>query len=140
MASDIPVYQAADILAKNVIAGRNVVVIGGGTVGCETAAYLAEEGSLSPEKLFFMMTQRAESQEKINHLLNTSRRNVTLVARNKIAADFDFGCAWPLLKNLRRLGVTPVRQNQGAGGQGRGSGGVCPRQKDGHRHRSPHPL
>ena len=31
---------------------------------------------------------------------------MTLVARNKIAADFDFGCAWPLLKNLRRLGVT----------------------------------
>lgn len=106
VASDIPVYQAADILAKKVIAGRNVVVIGGGTVGCETAAYLAEEGSLSPEKLFFMMTQRAESQEKIDHLLNTSRRNVTLVARNKIAADFDFGCAWPLLKDLRRLGVT----------------------------------
>lgn len=110
--SPIPVYPAADILTKEVIAGRNVVVLGGGTVGCETAAYLAEEGALSPDKLFFMMTQRSETPEKINQLLNTSRRNVTLVARNKIAADFDFGCAWPLLKNLRRLGVTQYAKAQ----------------------------
>lgn len=108
----IPVYTAAEILEKQAIAGRNVVVIGGGTVGCETANYLAEEGSLSPEKLYFMMAQRAETQASIDRLLDTSRRKVTLVARGKIAADFDFGCAWPLLKNLRRLGVTQLARTQ----------------------------
>lgn len=101
----IPVYTAADILRKKVIAGRDVVVLGGGTVGCETAAYLAREGALSPEKLYFMMSQQAESEETILRLLNHSRRRITLVARSKIGADFDFGCAWPLLKELRRLGV-----------------------------------
>ena len=108
----IPVYTAAEILSKQVIAGRNVVVLGGGTVGCETADYLAQEGALSPEKLFFMETQRSETPELIQNLLNTSRRKVTLVARNRIGANFDFGCAWPMLKNLSRLGVRQLPKTQ----------------------------
>lgn len=108
----IPVCTAADILEQKVIAGRNVVVLGGGTVGCETADYLAQEGSLSAEKLFFMETQRAEAPEKIQQLLNRSRRNITLVARRKIGASYDFGCAWPMLKNLNRLGVRQLPRTQ----------------------------
>lgn len=108
----IPVCTAADILRKKEIAGRNVVILGGGTVGCETAAYLAQEGALSPEKLFFMETQQSESPEKISQLLNHSRRNITLVARGKIGANFDFGCAWPLMKDLRRLGVRQLPRTQ----------------------------
>lgn len=108
----IPVCTAADILRKKEIAGRNVVILGGGTVGCETAAYLAQEGALSPEKLFFMETQQSESPEKISQLLNHTRRNITLVARGKIGANFDFGCAWPLMKDLRRLGVRQLPRTQ----------------------------
>ena len=81
-------------------------------MGCETADYLAQEGALSPDKLFFMETQQAEAPEKIQALLNTSRRKVTLVARNKIGANFDFGCAWPMLKNLSRLGVRQLPKTQ----------------------------
>ncbi|MDY4953642.1 MAG: FAD-dependent oxidoreductase [Candidatus Onthomonas sp.] len=108
----IPVCTAADILRRKEIAGRNVVILGGGTVGCETAAYLAQEGALSPEKLYFMETQQSESPEKISQLLNHSRRNITLVARGKIGANFDFGCAWPLMKDLRRLGVRQLPRTQ----------------------------
>ena len=108
----IPVCTAADVLEKKVIAGRRVAILGGGTVGCETADYLAQEGALSAEKLYFMETQQAESPEKINRLLNQSRREITLVARGKIGANFDFGCAWPLLKDLRRLGVKQLPHTQ----------------------------
>ena len=92
--------------------GEYVAILGGGTVGCETADYLAQEGALSAEKLYFMETQQAESPEKINRLLNQSRREITLVARGKIGANFDFGCAWPLLKDLRRLGVKQLPHTQ----------------------------
>jgi 2,4-dienoyl-CoA reductase-like NADH-dependent reductase (Old Yellow Enzyme family)/NADPH-dependent 2,4-dienoyl-CoA reductase/sulfur reductase-like enzyme len=38
-----PVVFATDILAKKIIAGKQVVIIGGGKIGCETAEFLAEE-------------------------------------------------------------------------------------------------
>jgi 2,4-dienoyl-CoA reductase-like NADH-dependent reductase (Old Yellow Enzyme family)/thioredoxin reductase len=38
------VVTAQDVLSKKVKAGQNVVIIGGGTVGCETGHYLAEQG------------------------------------------------------------------------------------------------
>ncbi|NIR67427.1 MAG: FAD-dependent oxidoreductase, partial [candidate division Zixibacteria bacterium] len=39
------VVTAQDVLFGKVTVGQNVVVIGGGMVGCETAYYLAERGS-----------------------------------------------------------------------------------------------
>ena len=104
-ADSIPVCTADDILSQKVIAGKNVVVVGGGSVGCETADYLAHEGSLSEEKLYFMMSQKSESMETIQKLLNTSDRRIAIVDIAKIGANFDFGCAWPVLKDLYRLGV-----------------------------------
>ena len=101
----IPVYTADEILSKKAAAGKNVVVVGGGSMGCETADYLAHEGSLSESKLFFMMSQKSESQETIEELLNTSARNIAIVDIAKIGANFDFGCGWPVIKDLGRLGV-----------------------------------
>ena len=101
----IPVYTAVDILECQVIAGRNVIIVGGGSVGCETATYLAHEGSLSAEQLYFMMSQHSESMVKITNLLNSSRRNVSVVDIVKIGANFDPGCGWPVMADLKRLGV-----------------------------------
>ena len=38
------VFPAADVLTGKVQAGQNVVVVGGGLVGCETALWLAQQG------------------------------------------------------------------------------------------------
>jgi 2,4-dienoyl-CoA reductase (NADPH2) len=103
--SNLPVLTADEILSGNKLCGKNVVVVGGGSVGCETAAYLAHEGSLSEEKLYFMMSQQSENTETIERLLNTSDRNISIVDIAKIGANFDFGCGWPIIKDLRRLGV-----------------------------------
>lgn len=43
---NISVVTFSEILEGKEMAGRNVVVIGGSSVGCETAAYLAHEASL----------------------------------------------------------------------------------------------
>lgn len=103
--SNVVVLTADEILSGNKLCGKNVVIVGGGSVGCETAEYLAHEGSLSEEKLYFMMSQQSENVETIEKLLNTTDRNISIVDIAKIGANFDFGCGWPIIKDLRRLGV-----------------------------------
>lgn len=104
-AADICVCGAEEILKGDVIAGRDVLVVGGGSVGCETAHYMAHEASLGPEKLYFMLSQQAEDVETIIEMMNSCRRNITVIDMAKIAANYDYGCAWPILKDLKRLGV-----------------------------------
>ena len=101
----LPVVSAADILSGRVVAGKNVVVIGGGSVGCETADFLAYDSALSPEQVYFLLAQRAETPEKVLSLMDSPRRRVSIVDTAKIGTGFEPGTAWPLLKELDRLGV-----------------------------------
>jgi 2-enoate reductase len=43
LGDDSRVYAAADVLLKNVDPGENVVIVGGGLVGCELAVWLARD-------------------------------------------------------------------------------------------------
>lgn len=101
----IPVFTAEEILRQEQMAGKDVLIIGGGSVGCETADYLAHEGALSPEKLYFLLIQQAESPDFLAGMLTGSARNITIVDIAKIGANYDFGCAWPIMKDMKRLGV-----------------------------------
>ncbi len=101
----IPVCSAYDILGGKVIAGKGVVIVGGGAVGCECADYLACEAALSPEEIYFMLSQRSETSEKVLSMLDETRRNVTIVDIAKIGTGFEQGTAWPLMKELTRFGV-----------------------------------
>ena len=106
------VCTAEDILSGEVMAGRNVLVIGGGAIGCEAAEDMAHEASLSPEQLYFKMSQRSETTEKIVHLLNSSRRNITIVDIVRIGNGYDPGCFWPVRADLKRLGVRMLPWSQ----------------------------
>ena len=44
LGNDSKVFPAADVLTGKATAGENVVVVGGGLVGCETALWLAQQG------------------------------------------------------------------------------------------------
>lgn len=101
----ISVYTAEEILKQEKIAGKNVLVIGGGSVGCETANYMAHEAAISPEKLYFLLTQQAEAPEFLAKMLTGNARNITIVDIARIGANYDFGCAWPIMKDMKRLGV-----------------------------------
>jgi 2,4-dienoyl-CoA reductase (NADPH2) len=94
------------VLTDNAIPGRDVVVIGGGSVGCETAQYMAHDAGASPEQIYFLLEHKAETVEKVLSLLNSTRRRITIVDVAKIGAGFDPGTGWPVMKDLKRLGVT----------------------------------
>lgn len=103
--SSIPVYTSFDILSGKAIAGKNVVVVGGAAVGCETSDYLAYEAALSPEEIYFMLSQHSEETENVLDMIDKTRRSITIVDVAKIGSGFEQGTAWPLMKELNRFGV-----------------------------------
>jgi 2,4-dienoyl-CoA reductase (NADPH2) len=103
--SEIPVYSAYDVLRDEAIPGTDVVVVGGGSVGCEAAQYMAHDAGSSAELIAFLLEHQAEKPEKVFSLLNTNRRNISIVDIVKIGAGFDPGTGWPVLKDLKRLHV-----------------------------------
>jgi len=57
----VKVVQAWDVLAGRSETGKNVIIVGGGSVGVETALLLAECGTLDNETLRFLILQQAET-------------------------------------------------------------------------------
>ena len=102
----VPVYTSKQVLAGKVIAGQRVVVIGGSFTGCYTAQYLAREGSMSADELFYFMSYHADTLENIEHRLNHSDRSVVLLEQGpKVGFGFESGTSWPVLGDLNRLDV-----------------------------------
>ena len=101
------VVTAWDVLSGKVHVGEKVVIVGGNAVGLETALYLADQGTLSPEVLHFLVANRAESWETLEGLVNRGNKHVTVVEMMKRAGE-DIGSStrWTVMMELRRLGVT----------------------------------
>lgn len=100
------VMTAWEVLEGKPVPGDRIVVVGGGATGCETAIYLAEQGTLKAESLRFLMLHRAEEYEVLHDLLTRGTYQVALVEREKgLARDLVRGARWATLKHLRALGV-----------------------------------
>ena len=100
------VVQAWDILQGNVQTGRDVVVVGGGLTGLETAVTLASVGTLSPEQLYFLTLHQAETPEVLRDLLTKGIKNVTVIEMaGKMGKDMGPSNRWVLLKDLSARGV-----------------------------------
>ena len=77
---DLPhVVQSWDVLQNRVATGRQVVVIGGGAVGVETALFLGEKGTLSGEALKFLLVNKAETPEDLYELATQGTKDVVLI-------------------------------------------------------------
>ncbi|EFK07891.1 putative NADH oxidase [delta proteobacterium NaphS2] len=110
------VILAWELLEKNSETGEKVVILGGNAVGLETALFLANQGTLSPEVLHFLMKNRAESCETLLELLDKGNKQVTVVEMTrKIGADVGVSTRWTLMAELKRLGVKIVTQTKGVG-------------------------
>jgi len=110
------VIQAWELLEKNAETGENVVILGGNAVGLETALFLANQGTLSPEVLHFLMVNRAETPETLTGLLDRGSKQVTVVEMTKKAgADVGLTTKWTLMGELKRLGVKITTQTEAVG-------------------------
>lgn len=102
------VVSAYDVLAGETVCGRNVLVIGGGSVGCETAQFLAHDGSLSEDQVYHMLEFGYIAPERVIDMMNSSRRNISIVDIVKIGSGFKLGTGWPVIGDMKRLGVKSI--------------------------------
>ncbi|MCL1816821.1 MAG: FAD-dependent oxidoreductase [Clostridiales bacterium] len=85
---------------------QNVIIIGGGSLGCLTALLLARQSSLSPEQLRFLLMFEAESTETVARLAVQCSRNIIIVEQGKkLGRGIGAGTRWPILQELSRYGV-----------------------------------
>ena len=108
----VPVYTAAEVLAKDLILPRRVAVIGGSFVGLELARKLCMEGSMSPEDLFYRMRYGVESDATLHAQLKSTDRQVAVFERGKLGAGYEPGIAWPTLGDLKAFGVQLFPQTE----------------------------
>jgi 2,4-dienoyl-CoA reductase (NADPH2) len=100
------VINAWDVLNGSPVKGPNIVVVGGGSVGCETALFLAEKGTLDPETLRFMMLHQVEKPDTLYKLLTQGSLRLKLVEMgDSLATDMGRSQRWATLRHMQILGV-----------------------------------
>ncbi len=107
------VLTLEQVLSGEAVAGRNVIMLGGDFLGCETARALVRGASLSADQLYFMTVNRVTTPEKITSMLHSSRRTVSIVEPGpKTGGGYERGTSWPTLGELKRLGVAQYKSTQ----------------------------
>ena len=102
----VEVLQAWDVLAGSRKTGQNIVIVGGGAVGVETALLLAESGTLDNETLRFLMLQHAETEKELYQLITQGSKKITVLEMAKgIGRDIGPSTRWSMLADLKRHNI-----------------------------------
>ncbi len=103
----VDVCSSWDILDGSAIPGRNVVVVGGGAVGIETALAIAERGTMDGDTVKFLLKHQGETSETLRRAMTRSPRNVTIVEQlPRLGKDVGKSTRWVFLKELELYGVS----------------------------------
>jgi 2,4-dienoyl-CoA reductase (NADPH2) len=101
------VVNAWDVLNGNVPdIGKQVVIIGGGATGCETALFIANLDVLSAEAFAFLAYHSADDIGQLRDMLYRSGRTITVLEiLDRMAENVGISTRWSLIKNLKLMGV-----------------------------------
>ena len=107
------VRLAWDVLRGKVDTGKEVIVIGGGAVGLETALFLAHKGALDAEILYFLMFKQAEKFETLQSLLYRGVKKITVLEMlKKLGRDIGTSTRWTILQDVSRMGIKTLTRTQ----------------------------
>jgi 2,4-dienoyl-CoA reductase (NADPH2) len=103
------VFTAIDLLENDIPIGKKIVIIGGGSLGCEVALLLADKGVVNSEVLSFLFRTNAEDMETLKKITSSGTKEVTLVTRReRVGEDIGQTTRWIFLQELRRLNVEVI--------------------------------
>ncbi|MGE5844096.1 MAG: FAD-dependent oxidoreductase [Syntrophaceae bacterium] len=109
------VEYAWDVLAGKAVTGKEVVVIGGGAVGIETAMYLAKMGTIDAETLKFLFLNKAEEPERLREYATRGVKKVTIVEMlDRAGADIGLTTRWIALRQLSKYGIRVLTHTRAA--------------------------
>jgi 2,4-dienoyl-CoA reductase (NADPH2) len=104
---------AWDVLAGRADTGKEVIVIGGGAVGLETALFLAHKGALDAQTLYFLMFKQAEKYETLRSLLYQGVKKITVVEMlKKLGQDLGPSTRWTILQDVHRMEIKTLARTQ----------------------------
>lgn len=109
----VEVLQAWDVLTGRSKTGENVIIVGGGAVGVDTALLLAEYGTLDNDTLRFLMLQHAETEKELYRLLTQGSKKITVLEMAKgIGRDIGPSTRWSMLADLKRYKVNCIDETK----------------------------
>jgi len=106
--ADLPhVIQAWDVLSESVFTGKNIVIIGGGAVGVETALFLSDKGTLSGEAVKFLLVNQAETPETIFQLATKGTKEIVLIEMlDAVGKDIGKSTRWAMMQDVNRRNIS----------------------------------
>lgn len=105
------VYTASSILEGNISIGKNVVIIGGGTVGCEVALYVAKLGAMGADVVCFLLKHKViDAQDAIKYTAKGNRNVTILEMKIKTGGGFGISTRWIMRQELRDAGVNELTE------------------------------
>ncbi len=100
------VHSAWSVLRGLPKLGANIVIVGGGAVGCELAVLLANAGTIDGDTTRFLIENEAEDFETIRNLIIQGTKNITILEMlPKIGQDIGGSTRWTIIQDLKRRGV-----------------------------------
>ena len=131
---------ASDVLDGKVSVGKDVVIIGGGTVGCEVALHVAKQGAMRPDVACFLLKHKVLDARDVIEYTSRGNRNVAILEmKRKIGGGFGISTRWIILNEIKDAGVRDITEVKvkeivsKPGENGRGNTGVV-YEKDGQDH------
>ena len=103
------VVVAEDVFDNKVKVGKEVVIIGGGTIGCEIALHVAKMGAMKPDVACFLLKNNVINGDELVELTSRGKRNITIMEmKNKIGGRFGISTRWIILKQIKDAGINSI--------------------------------